>query len=157
MRKVLRLALIFIVLVFVLIQFFQPDKNKGEISKNHLYQQEQLPAPIENIFTNACLDCHSNNTRYLWYHNIAPVSWIVNKHILEGKKELNLSDWGDLDMFKKIKNLEKMCQEAEHKTMPIKGYTALHPEAKLSDEQIAALCKWSTKLSEEMLANAIKK
>lgn len=156
MRKFFGLSGIILLLGFVVIQFFQPDKNKGEITQNHIYKQEQVPEQIQNLLTEACLDCHSNQTKYSWYHNISPVSWMISKHVTEGKGELNLSDWGKMDVFEKITMLEEVCQETERKTMPLKSYRRIHPKAKLSDEQIAAFCDWTTKLSEELLAKAMK-
>src|SRR6056297_3230811 len=41
----------------------------------------------------ACFDCHSNETEWPWYSNIAPVSWLVQHDVDEGRHELNFSDW----------------------------------------------------------------
>lgn len=157
MRKTARLFALVLLLGFIGMQFFQPEKNVEEISRNHFFKQEQVPENIKAIFKNACLDCHSNQTRYSWYHNIAPVSWAVNDHVTNGKKDMNLSEWGTLDVFDKIATLEEICQETERKTMPLKSYKLLHPKAKLSNEQTSELCAWTTKLSEELLAKAIEK
>ena len=154
MRRILRFLLITLLLVFVVIQFFQTEKNNEEISSNHIFNQEEVPENIRNILTNACLDCHSNTTNYWWYNHIAPVSWMVADHINEGKSELNFSEWANMDIFEKITILEEICQETERKSMPLRSYRAIHPKAKLSDEQIAELCDWTTKLAEELLANA---
>ena len=156
MRKIFRLFGIILLLGFVILQFFQPAKNKSDLRQNHIFEQEQVPTQIQNLMTEACLDCHSNNTRYLWYHNISPVSWMIKKHVDEGKDELNLSNWAVMDVFEKITKLEEMCQETERKTMPLKSYRLIHPKAKFSEEEIAALCTWTTKLSEELLAKAMK-
>lgn len=152
MRKFLRIVIVFLLIVFVAAQFFQPEKNSAEISSDHILKKEQVPENIQAIFQNACLDCHSNQTNYLWYHKIAPVSWMVNKHVLEGKDELNLSDWGTMDIYDKIGILEKICQEVERKKMPLKSYTSMHKKAKLTDKQVAELCEWTEKLGLEMLA-----
>ncbi len=152
MRKFFRIILLLLVVAFVSIQFFQPDKNLEETTSNHIFQKESVPENISTILQNACLDCHSNQTNYLWYHKIAPVSWMVNKHVLNGKKELNLSEWGEMDIYDKIGNLEEICKEVERKKMPIKSYTSMHKKAKLTDEQVAELCAWTEKLSYELLA-----
>lgn len=41
----------------------------------------------------ACFDCHSNETEWPWYSNIAPLSWYVQSHVDEGRRELNFSEW----------------------------------------------------------------
>ncbi len=156
MRKISRFILVNVVLAFIVIQFFQPLKNKSKDTSGHIFQHAQVPESIKNTLTEACLDCHSNNTRYSWYHNIAPVSWMVNKHIIEGKEHLNFSNWDKRDVFDKITVLEEICQETERHTMPLKSYRIIHPKAKLNDEQIAELCAFTTRLSEELLASAIE-
>ena len=152
MRKIIRIIVIVFLAAFVVIQFFQPEKNLETNASNHIFQKEQIPENIKSILQNACLDCHSNQTNYLWYHKIAPVSWMVDHHVDEGKRELNLSNWGEMDAFDKIGDLEKICREVERKKMPIKSYTSMHKKAKLSEEQVAELCAWSEKLSYELLA-----
>jgi len=152
MKKILQLFFILIVILFIAIQFFQPEKNKGESISDHILEVENIPENIKITLQNACLDCHSNQTNYLWYHKIAPVSWMVNKHVVLGKDELNLSEWGDMDIYDKIGTLEEICQEVERKKMPIKAYVKMHKKAKLTEEQVAELCAWTENLSLEMLA-----
>ena len=110
-----------------------------------------MPDDIKLMFENACLNCHSNNTNYWWYNKIAPVSWMVNDHITEGKKELNLSEWGEMDIYDKIGVLDDVGKEVSRKTMPLKSYSSIHKEAKLSDEQIKAFVAWTEKYSEELM------
>lgn len=157
MRRILRFLFILSLLAFIVIQFFQPEKNKGEINSEHIFNQEEVPENIKSLLRNACFDCHSNNTNYWWYNNVAPISWMVEKHINDGKSELNFSEWGSMDIFEKITTCEEICQETKRKSMPLKSYRTIHPKAKLSDEQIAELCSWSNKLAEELLANAASK
>lgn len=151
MRKLYKIVFIILFLVLIVIQFFQPEKNSSDDYSSHIISTEQVPENIKTILTNACLDCHSNSTNYLWFHKPAPFSWMVNNHIVKGKEELNLSEWGEFDIFDKIGTLEEMCKEAERKTMPLKSYSAIHRKAKLSDEQITELCAWAEKLSENLL------
>ena len=41
----------------------------------------------------ACFDCHSNQTVWPWYAHVAPISWLVQRDVYEGRKELNFSEW----------------------------------------------------------------
>jgi len=154
MRKIIKILVVIVIVTFVVIQFFQPEKNIGEITENHILKQEQLPEIVQQTIKNACLDCHSNNTRYPWYDRVAPVSWMVNKHITKGKDELNFSEWGKLDNYDKIGALEDIRQEVEQKTMPLKSYVAIHKEAKLTDEQRAALIAWIDKKGSELVKSS---
>lgn len=151
MKKFLRFLGLFFLLVGIGIQFFQPSKNNGPITEDHLFNAESVPPEVAAIIKGSCLDCHSNTTTYLWYHEMAPVSWLVDEHIREGKKELNFSEWGKIDFYKKVTLLEQICQEADRKTMPLKSYTYLHPSAKLTDKETTILCRWTEQLAEELM------
>lgn len=154
MRKIARAVVIVLLLGFIVLQFFQPELNKGETTDANILRQHEVPENIGTILKESCFDCHSNITRYPWYDRIAPVSWMVDDHIREGKHELNFSEWGKLDIYDKITTLEEIAQETKRKTMPLKSYKFMHPKARLSDEQIAAIEKWTTELSEELLKNS---
>ncbi len=151
MRKFLRLLIFVFLALIIVLQFFQPEKNQEEITADHILEQENLPESIQSILTNSCLDCHSNQTNYHWYHQIAPASWMVNHHIAEGKAELNLSEWGQLEALDQISALEGIKSEVERELMPLKSYTAVHRDAKLTDEQIAEIKEWTEQLSQEIL------
>lgn len=151
MRRIFQTLIVLFIVALVVIQFFQPEKNSDEISTNHLLKSEQLPEEISSLLSNACLDCHSNKTNYLWYHQIAPVSWFINGHITEGKSELNLSDWGTWDPIDKITALDDMATEVKNGKMPIKSYVLMHRKAKLSEEQKASLVAWTESFSERIL------
>jgi hypothetical protein len=157
MRLLFNIIVITVIITSIAIQFFQPEKNLSADSQNHIFKQEQLPENVQQILKTSCMDCHSNNTVYLWYDKISPVSWIVNKHIKAGKKKLNFSEWGQLDKFKKISKLEDIRQELEQKTMPLKQYTALHWEAKLSVEKRAALIAWIDKKGDELVKSSTER
>lgn len=151
MKKILWIVLIVLLTGFVVAQFFQPEKNYQERTGQHILEAENIPENIETMLTNSCLDCHSNQTNYLWFHKVAPVSWFINNHIEEGKKELNLSEWGQQDVFDKLGILEDMVEEVEEGNMPLKEYVWLHPDAKMGEEEIAQIKEWSEKLSEELM------
>lgn len=46
-----------------------------------------------SLAVRACFDCHSNETEWKWYSNIAPVSWFIQNEVDEGRAELNFSAW----------------------------------------------------------------
>ncbi len=41
----------------------------------------------------ACFDCHSNETIWPWYSHVAPVSWLIQRDVDEGRRALNYSEW----------------------------------------------------------------
>lgn len=151
MKKAIRIGLVVLLVVFIVAQFFRPEKNDTQPDEQHILVAEQLPDHIKTMLTNACLDCHSNQTKYLWYHQIAPVSWVINNHIVEGKEQLNLSEWGNQDVFDKIGTLDEMAEEVKKGEMPLKEYVWLHPKAKFGKEEVEQFKKWSETLSEELI------
>ncbi len=79
----------------------------------------------------ACFDCHSNETVWPWYSNIAPVSWLVYSDVQEGRQRLNFSDWNRpegqyVDEFKEV---------YYERNMPPSNYLLLHPSARLTDAE----------------------
>ena len=47
----------------------------------------------QELTVRACFDCHSNRTVWPWYSHIAPISWLVEHDVKEGRRELNFSEW----------------------------------------------------------------
>ena len=81
----------------------------------------------------ACYDCHSNQTKWPLYSYVAPMSWLVQRDVENGRRELNFSAWdGDAD---------DAADAVEDGSMPPRNYTFLHPEARLSPEERAALIR----------------
>lgn len=103
----------------------------------------------------SCNDCHSNQTRWPWYSNIAPVSWFVINHVNVGRREMNFSDWAQYDADDQQGFLKKICREVKDRAMPLPSYLRLHGEAKLSSEDVKALCDWASTESQR-LAQASK-
>lgn len=81
----------------------------------------------------ACFDCHSNETIWAWYSNIAPISWLVQRDVDEGRNELNFSEW----------HLEQEGDDAAETvrdgSMPPWPYELAHPDARLNDSDLVAL------------------
>ncbi len=151
MRTAFRLLILLFIVGLVIIQFFQPEKNTATESPNHLFNQEQVPEDVAAMLKSACLDCHSNQTNYQWYHQVAPVSWFINNHIVEGKEELNLSNWGQMEILDKIAALEDMGKEIRNGKMPITSYKLMHPKAILSEQESQRLIEWTSSYSEQLL------
>ena len=81
-----------------------------------------------------CFDCHSNETRYPWYSNIAPASWLTERDALEGRSKLNFSEWD-----RPQEDAEHAAEEIRKGEMPLWFYVPLHPDAKLSAADRIAL------------------
>lgn len=83
----------------------------------------------------ACLDCHSNETRWPWYGYIAPGSWLLKNHVNGGREELNFSELNNLPAFRQARVVEDVGQQIRNGAMPPADYLILHPDARLSDAE----------------------
>ncbi|BBG64886.1 hypothetical protein NNO_0184 [Hydrogenimonas sp.] len=83
------------------------------------------------LFMRACGDCHSNETEWPWYSNIAPASWLVTYGVKEGREHLNVSMWG----VQKNNEADEAAEEVREGEMPPFGYLLAHPEARLNDAE----------------------
>lgn len=87
-----------------------------------------------DLFRRACFDCHSNLTTWPWYSNVAPVSWLLQHDVDEGRSDLNFTEW-DKDQHR-VKNV---AREVRGGDMPPWYYLPMHPMAKLTDAEKQAL------------------
>jgi len=112
------------------------------VAKDSITASNEVPEKIQSILKNSCNDCHTNNTNYLWYHNIAPISWVVARHVKEGKEHLNFDEWTVYNKNQKRHILEDLKESIETREMPIVGYLKMHPEAIVSDSDNELLLDW---------------
>ena len=143
MKIVKKIAIVLLV-VLIGMQFYRPEKNKAEGDYVAAFEAETQPSvEVKQILKTACYDCHSANTEYPWYNNIAPVSYWLADHIEDGKRHLNFSDWENYDSKKKDHKLEEVIEEVKEGKMPLNEYTWTHADANLSEDQISALLAWA--------------
>ena len=143
MKFLKKLTILFLV-CFVIIQFFQPDKNTGDLASLNYFIKETEPSEsVQIALKNACYDCHSNYTEYPWYSNITPVNYWMSNHIFQGKVGLNFSDWENYSVAKRMFKMEEIAEYMEKRWMPLNSYTYGHPEAALTDDQIESLINWA--------------
>ncbi len=142
--KILKKILLFLLIIFLIAQFFRPDKNEGELSSLDSFLNETQPTEnVHTILKQACFDCHSNVTKHPWYSAITPVNYWIADHIEHGKKELNFSNWATYSVKRKEHKFEEIWEEVEKKHMPLDSYTWMHSEAKLSSEQVELIVNWA--------------
>ena len=94
----------------------------------------------EALARRACYDCHSNETRWPWYSNVAPMSWLVADHVKEGRAKMNFSAFDPNDR-RAAHAAEEAPEEVQAGEMPLKQYLPLHREAQLTPEEKAALIR----------------
>jgi hypothetical protein len=121
---------------FILIQFFPIDKNNpAPTPQMDFLTIKNTPETTANLIRNGCYDCHSNETKYLWYSNVQPIAWFLQDHIEEGRKELNFSTFATYEPKRQAHKLAEAIEQIEKGEMPLDSYIIAHSEAKFSEAQ----------------------
>jgi hypothetical protein len=132
LRKTVRWACIGVVILLLGIQVVPYGRNHTNppVGKEPPWASPQARA----LAVRACYDCHSNETVWPWYSNIAPVSWLLQYDVDEGRRKLNFSEWDRPQ--RKAREAAKKVREWE---MPPPYYAAFHPKAWLMGAKRAGL------------------
>ncbi len=126
-----------VVVSFAVLQVVRFDQTNPPVTADI-----QAPPDVENILRRSCYDCHSNETRWPWYSQVAPASWLVHYDVSEGRDALNLSTWEKLSPRERSKELEEIGESIADGDMPPWYYLPLHPAARLSGAERSALQAW---------------
>ncbi|WP_018622777.1 heme-binding domain-containing protein [Spirosoma luteum] len=139
----LKIAAVATVVVLVGIQWIPTPLNRGDTRADKdfiaLYAP---PARTGTLLKTACYDCHSNHTDYPWYSRFQPVAMFLGNHIEEGKKDLNLSEFGDYSPRRQRSKLKAMSSQIEDGAMPLTSYRLIHWNANLSKADEKAVLGW---------------
>jgi mono/diheme cytochrome c family protein len=128
MKKILIYLVIAAVVVFVLLQLVPFGRNHTNPA---VVQEPQWDSPAtRQIAKEHCFQCHSNETEWPWYSNIAPGSWLIYNDVVEGRQNLNFSDFG-----KRPGELDEIIENVQRGSMPPIQYWIAHPSSRLTDAQ----------------------
>lgn len=129
--------------LLLFIQLFRIDKKNPPVVQNEDFRTVmQPPAEVMRLIETSCYDCHSHETQYPWYADIAPSSWLLANHIEEGREHVNFSTFGRLNADDRAHALHECAETLEEGEMPVSNYLWLHSEARLSEEQRSRLAEW---------------
>jgi hypothetical protein len=119
------------------------------------HMAEVINPQVGAILDRSCRDCHSSDTSWPWYSHVAPVSWIVSKHVSEGREILDFSEWAN----QPNSDSERMmiCNAVSSGRMPLSEYTLIHRNAKLSTKDVELICSWAAAPSEPMASSQVSK
>ena len=131
MRKWILGSLIAVVVIGMVIQFvpYGRDHTNPPVVEEPAWDSAQT----RDLAVAACFDCHSNETKWPWYSNIAPISWLLHRDFDEGREELNFSEWHI------SQEGDEAAETVRDGSMPPWQYPLTHPEARLSDADLDAL------------------
>lgn len=132
MRKVVLFLAIGVVVVFALLQLIPYGHDH---SNPAVVAEPQWDSPqTRELAARACFDCHSNETRWPWYSDVAPVSWLIQHDVQDGRRQLNFSEWNQPQCA--AHEVGEVIGEGE---MPPWFYLPLHPSANLTPAEKQAL------------------
>jgi hypothetical protein len=138
-----RILMALTILIIIIIQFFRIDKSVPETDPAmDFFVVTNPPRRVIAMFRNSCYDCHSYKTVYPWYSGIAPVSWVLQGHIRDARKELNFSEYGNYSREKRNSALSEMKEVIAEREMPLKSYTLVHRKARLDKDMRESMTRW---------------
>jgi Haem-binding domain len=136
-RRLLLYAAGGLVVLFVLIQAvpYGRDHTNPPVTKEPAWNSPQTRA----FAVAACFDCHSNETKWPWYTNVAPVSWLTENDVKGGRETLNFSEWDRTQQA----DASEIVEAVQGGSMPPFYYALMpnHPDGRLSSSEKAAFVR----------------
>lgn len=126
-RRISQIAVIGL-LAFLLIQLipFGHTRTNPPVVSEPKWSSPQARALVKEH----CFQCHSNETHWTWYSNIAPGSWLIAMDVIEGRQRFNFSEWN-----KKPEEVDELIAAINEGEMPPIQYWIVHPNAKMNAQQ----------------------
>ena len=152
MKKKLYMAcgiLIFIFIVIQLIPSNRPADSNVQLPENT--QIQNADNEVMTILKTSCFDCHSNQTQYRWYAHVAPVSWLIARDVSKGREALNFSEWSTYNKRKIVRKLGDIKEQIVKDEMPMRIYTLMHPDAKLTGSQKKLITDWTDQETKKIM------
>jgi len=135
----------------VLIQFIRPEKNQSTVNPDQqLASRYPIPDSVNTILQKACMDCHSNNSRYPWYASVQPIAWWLDEHIRDGKKHLNFDEYTHRSLRYQFHKMEETLEMVKIEEMPLASYPWTHKEARLTKAERLAITQWAQSVMDTM-------
>lgn len=135
--KVVVWVVLVLLAVFIAIQFVPYGRDHDDPS---VTAEPPWDSPrTRELAKGACFDCHSNETVWPWYSNIAPASWLVYRDVAEGREKLNFSEWPDLPAGAGALIAAEAAELVNGGEMPPIQYRLAHSAARLSDAEKSEL------------------
>lgn len=151
LRSALRGLVLVLLVALAGIQFVRPERsNPPSDPAKAMAAHVTVPPSVAAILDRSCRDCHSHETTWPWYSQVAPISWLVVHDVDEGREHVNFSTWDDLSRLDQRETLKDICKEVRHGRMPIPVYLVVHRDAALSPADVETICGWTTAASQSL-------
>lgn len=143
-RKLLRYVVLPLAALLLIGQFIRPARTNPPVDpKRTVDAYTSVPPEVRAIFQRSCFDCHSNQTRWPWYSNVAPASWLVVSDVNEARGLMNFSEWDKRAGRRSGPEFGQICERLQERDMPLFYYLWLHPRARPSSTDVEAICSWT--------------
>ncbi len=133
---VLSAALLFAAALF-------PPTARTALPHRPLLSGAGVPPQLHRVLERSCQDCHSDNTRWPWYTQLPPASWLIERDVAHGRAFMNLSHWETYPKASRLAFLAGLASVARDHTMPPHRYCLVHPGACPDNADRAALASWA--------------
>jgi len=128
MKKIIFIIVAGVVALFLIIQLvpYGHQHTNPPVLAEPAWDSPQT----RDLAVRACFDCHSNDTVWPWYSNVAPISWLVQRDVQEGRQSLNFSEWGQ-----RRQESDDISRLIENGEMPPTQFLILHPGSRLTETE----------------------
>ena len=120
--------------VFAALQFLRPGIPAKPDSA-----PVQAPPEVLRILDKDCYSCHSDRKRLSWFDQVVPAYWLVRHDILEARSHIDFSTLGSKPAAAQKATLFEAVNMIQLGAMPLPQFVQLHPEAKVTPEELATL------------------
>jgi cytochrome c len=101
--------------------FGNADLYGARDAKTQLLATSSLPPDVRATLTQKCADCHSIKSKAPIYGRLAPVSWLMERDILKGRKAMNLSLWDGYTRNRKSSSRPRLCRRRRQVRCPFRS------------------------------------
>ena len=119
------------------------NPRSGADSGAPLFQGSNVPENVRSVLEKKCGDCHSAKTHYPAYLRLAPVSWMIERDVREGRSVFDMSRWQDYTPASRVSLLTRIGSESRSGEMPLKPYLVLHPGDRLNADERQLIYDWA--------------
>jgi hypothetical protein len=137
-RKDAKIGILVIVAALLLAQAIRIERSNPPV-----HSDISADPAIKPLLRRACYNCHSNETVWPWYSDVAPASWLVASDVNEGRRQLNFSDWEAYSQNIRAEKLKAIADEIQEGDMPPWYYSLVHREARLKPTEREQIRAWT--------------
>jgi hypothetical protein len=100
-------------------------------------------AALEPIFIKGCFDCHTDRTRFPWYHKLPVIRGMIDSDIRGAQKRLNMSSGFPFSKRGNVADdLVGIHNELKSGDMPPMSYRFIHWDAKPTQAEADSIYNW---------------